>query len=310
MNFLIMGSGAIGGYIGARLIEANHKVVFIARGLQLEALEKNGLQINSEIGNLVLKNIVASADPGNFVAPDVIIFCVKLPDTQKAAEACLPIIGDQTSVLTLQNGVESSSELAKFFGEKAVLGGTIYIACHLSKPGLVQHFGQKSHIIFGEHFKSKSKRLEQIQSAFSKTSLKATISNDIETEIWKKFIGLVALSGVTTISRLPIRTLLANPHSASLIENLMRETLLLARAMGINLSEAVIDNHKQFFKSVSPQMTSSMFQDLNDGRRLELEWLSGGVVRMSKKLGLSAPKNETIYAALKLYENGAPKLVS
>ena len=98
MNFLIMGSGAIGGYLGARLVEANHKVVFIARGPQLEALEKNGLQINSEIGNLFLKNIVAGTDPGKFMAPDVIIFCVKLPDTQKAAEACLPIIGDQTSV--------------------------------------------------------------------------------------------------------------------------------------------------------------------------------------------------------------------
>ena len=190
-----------------------------------------------------------------------------------------------------------------------MLAGTIYIACHLSKPGVVCHFGQNSHIIFGEQFKSDSKRLEHIQAAFAKTSIKTTISNNIETEIWKKFIGLVALSGVTTISRLPIRTLLANSHSASLIENLMRETLLLPKAMGIKLSEAVIDDHKKFFESVSPQMTSSMFQDLNNGRRLELEWLSGGEVRMSKKLGLSAPKNETIYAALKLYENGTPKLV-
>ena len=178
MNFLIMGAGAVGAYVGARLAEVNHNVGFVARGSHLEALKKNGLEIQSGNGDLTLGNIKVNDDPTAFQSPDVIIFCVKLWDTKKAATSCLPIIKKDTAVLTLQNGVESVNVLSNIIGRKHILGGTIYIACEIFKPGVIKHFGHKSHIIFGENFQTTSNRTTEIKAAFANTSIETTLSKD------------------------------------------------------------------------------------------------------------------------------------
>jgi len=310
MKFAVMASGAVGAYVGARLVEAGHDVSFIARGQHLKAMKENGLSIKSDKGDFFLKNVNVCEYPSEIGKVETIIFAVKLWDTVLAAKAMLPMVGFNTNILTLQNGVESVEMISSVVSSRQILGGTIFIASEISEPGVITQFGNKTKITLGELDLKNSKRSQKLKNIFEKTNIEATVTNQILTAIWEKYIALVAISGSTCLTRLPIRTLMEEKTTATLIEDLMEEVISLAKAKGIEISKNVIARHKEFFQNASPKMTSSMLQDLEKENRLELQWLSGGVVRMANKIKLPVPINQTVLAAIKLYENGAPKLVT
>ncbi len=305
MKIAIMAAGAVGGYFGARLAEAGHDVSFIARGKHLEAIRSHGLKVRSELGDIHLKNVNTTNDPTNVGPIDIILFAVKLWDTASSAQACKPMLADNTAVISLQNGVESSDVIAGQIGAKHALSGSAYISSVISEPGVIQHFGNFAKLVFGENNNEKSERAKAFLKACQESGIEAAIPDDIQTSLWEKFLNIGTLSGVTTASRSPIGKILADPEMATVYEAAMTEIAAVGRATGANLSVDVVERQMEFAATkMPPDMTASTLKDLEKGSRLETPWLTGAVVRMGRELNIPTPVNETLYATIKPFENG------
>ena len=304
MRIGVMATGAVGGYFGARLQQAGHEVAFIARGAHLEALRKDGLKITSPVGNLHLKNITATDDPRTIGPVDIVLFAVKLWDTEKAGEQTKPLIGPDTAVITLQNGVDSVARLDPLLGATHVVGGVTYIGSRLTGPGAIQHIGLAD-IRCGERDGKPSKRLQAFAEAAKQASLDFAISDNIELELWKKFVFLVGFSGITTVARKPFGELYPDTDCRTLFHDLMKETLAVGRARGVPLPPDFADERLAFAAKLPPATKSSMLYDFERGNRLELDWLAGAVVRMGREAGVPTPANTAVYAALKPWRMGA-----
>jgi len=311
MRFAILGSGAVGGYYGARLARAGHDVTFIARGAHLAAIRERGLAVRSSMLGDFTVRARAEEDTATVGAVDVVIIAVKAYDNESALPLLTPMMGSGSSVLTLQNGVDSAQEVATLVGEGPVIGGTTYVATALSSPGVIEQTGTHRRIVFGEVFGSlprASPRVGAIHEAFAEADIQSEPVDDGRVPIWEKFIFLVALAGFTGASRLPIGPLWADTDVRAQFLEACREVERLARAEGVNVASDVVDRLSSYIGGIPGTMRSSLLIDLSQGKRIEVEALQGSVVRRAARAGVPVPIMSTLYALLKPFAGGTPRL--
>jgi len=307
MRIAAMAAGAVGGYFGARLAAAGHDVFFIARGAHLQAIKKNGLVVESAHGDLHLSHPNVTDDPAAVGPVDVVLFTVKLWDTEQAAEQARPLLGPKTRVITLQNGVDSYERIAPIVGAERAIPGITYVVTVIDRPGVIKQTSTFQTITCGTIDGRPDAPLAAFVDAAKAAGINITLSDNIQRERWHKFIFLSATSGSTAVTRMPMGPILADPDTRALFRNIMRETLAVGQASGVALDDAYVDERMAFAdKNVPPSMKASMANDLDRGNRLELDWLAGQVSRLGKKYGVPTPVNDTIYAALKLHRMGSP----
>ena len=308
MKIAMMGSGGVGGFFGGRLAKAGCDVTFIARGAHLEAMRANGLTIENEPqGNIYVPQVKATADPASIGPVDLVILSVKLWDTDAAARAIAPIVGPKTAVLSLQNGVIKDDILRGHFGPERVMGGVCYVATHISRPGVIHQTGTMQRVIVGEHDGRVSERARALHEALAASGVKAELSPDVRRAIWEKYVFLVGLSGSTTSMRSTLGPIRSNPRTRAFLHDLMREVVAVGRAHGVALPEDFADDRLAFGDSLPADMTSSMHHDLERGNPLEVEWLSGGVVKLGEAVGVPAPANRAVRDILALQAAGTRK---
>jgi 2-dehydropantoate 2-reductase len=304
MKILIFGTGGVGGYFGGRLAASGEDVTFIARGEHLHALREDGLRIVSSRGNLHLKAVKASDDPTSAGSVDLALVGVKLWDTEAAAQAIAPIVGPNTAVVSFQNGVDAVDIFTQRLGRERVMGGIAQIAAVIERPGVIRHNGTMQKLTFGELDGSMSARTQALFAACQKAGIDTVLSDSIQRVIWEKFVFIVGLSAMTTLTRLPIGAVREDPTTRALLLDVMREAAAVGRAKGMDLPADAAENQLKFMDGLPHDMIASMLGDLNRGRRLELPWLSGAVVRFGEQLGVATPANRFVYAALKLHADG------
>ena len=304
-----MGAGGVGGYFGARLQQAGHEVAFFARGRHLEAISNHGLKVESPLGSLQLK-VHVFKDPSEAKPVDVVLFAVKLWDTEGAAEQIRPIVGPHTVVIPFQNGVESVERLRKVLPESCVMAGSAYIATHIKSPGVIEHTGNFARLQFGPLLPVQREAAQAFLEVCKKAGIQAEIPADIVKANWEKFVFLVGLSSTTALARVPIGVVRADPDLRWLLEQAMRETWKLGRARGVPLADDFVEERLKFADGLHADMKASLLHDLEAGGRLEAPWLCGAVARMSHEAGLHAPVNRAVFAALKPYLNGPARQAS
>jgi 2-dehydropantoate 2-reductase len=303
MKIAAMGAGGVGGYFGARLQQAGHEVTFFARGRHLQALKEKGLTLESAHGNANLK-VRVFEDPREAEVVDVVLFAVKLWDTETAAERLRPIVGEHTVVIPFQNGVESISRLKSFFPEKAIMGGSAYIGTRIKAPGVIEHSGQMARLQFGPVLPSQRDAAQAFLDACKGANIQAEIPDDIVKANWEKFVFLVGISSATATARAPVGVVRADPDLRWLLEQAMRETWRVGRARGVRLADDFVEERLAFADGLHADMKASLLHDLEAGGRLEAPWLCGAVARMAVEAGFDAPVNRAVYASLKPYLNG------
>ncbi len=304
MRIAVMAAGAVGGYFGGRLAAAGHDVSFIARGAQLEAIRKDGLKIESPLGNLHLNNVRATSDPKDIGVVDVVLFAVKLWDTEIAADAAKPLVGPQTRVITFQNGVDSTERLAPILGEDQVTGGSAYIASVIGAPGVISHTSQFAKMVCGRIDGKPDAQLAAFAAAAKEAGIDVAQSDNINRERWEKFVFLIGLSGATGATRMPLGPILADPDTRAFFRSLMEEVIALARAKGVTLAPDFLDSRMKFADTAPPGMKASLLHDLERGNRIEIDWLAGKAVALGRELGVPTPANAAVYAVLKLHRMG------
>jgi 2-dehydropantoate 2-reductase len=311
MRFAILGSGAVGGYYGARLARAGHDVTFIARGAHLAAIRARGLEIRSPMTGDFIVRARAEEDPSSVGPVDLVIVAVKAYDNHAALRLLPPMLGPDSAVLTLQNGVDSADDVAAIVGRPAVIGGTTYIATALTSPGVIEQTGTHRRVVFGEVFGELprlSVRVRQVHEALKGADVQSEPVEDGRVPIWEKFIFLVALAGFTGASRLPIGPLWADLQVRAQLLDACREVERVARAEGVPVAVDVIDRITGYVDSIPGTMRSSLLLDLTQGKRIEVDALLGAVVRRAARAGLPVPIISTLYAVLKPFAGGAPRL--
>jgi 2-dehydropantoate 2-reductase len=305
MRIAAMAAGAVGGYFGARLAAAGHDVNFIARGAQLEAIRKNGLKIESALGDLHLKDAKVTDDPAKVGPVDIVLFAVKLWDTEKAAEAARPMVGPATRVITFQNGVGNVERLAPILGQDNVLGGTAHVASVMSAPGVIRHTSQFARLRFGRLDGRPDALVARFAQEGQAAGIDIAVSDAINVDLWKKFVFLASLAGAGSATRAPLGEILADADTRALFFNLMREVIAVARAKNVTLPANFLEEQEKFAENAPRTMKASMLHDLERGNRMELDWLTGKVVALGRELGVPTPASDTVYAALKLHRMGA-----
>ena len=311
MRFAILGSGAVGGYYGARLAHAGYDVTFIARGAHLAAIRERGLQVRSPLGDFLVRSPAEDA-PARVGAVDVVIVSVKAYDNDTALPLIPPLIGRDSVVLTVQNGLDSAAEVAAVAGENRTLGGATYIATALEAPGVIVQTGTHRRIVFGEVFGTLprvSERVSALQQALASADIQAEAVADGRVPVWEKFIFLAALAGFTGASQLPIGRVWADPVTRAQFLSGCREIERLARAEGVPVAADVVDRIPAYVDSIPGSMRSSLLIDLSQGKRIEVEALQGSVVRRSERLGVPAPIMTTLYAVLRPHADGTAQEV-
>lgn len=308
MHIAIIGSGAVGGYYGAKLAAAGNTVTFIARGAHLRAIRERGLLVWSPLGDFVARG-KATDDPTSVGPVDLVLYCVKAYDNDTALPLIPPLCGPQTVVLTLQNGVESSDTVATVVDRAAVLGGTTYIATAIKAPGLIEQTGTFRRIVFGEVFTPPaevSPRVATIRGVLAAADIQAEAVADARVPIWEKFIYLAPLAGFTAATRLATGYTWGDPFIREHFLAAVAEVEVVARAEGVAVSTEMRERVVGYMNAVSPTMRSSLLIDLSLGKRLELEALQGAVVRRSRSSGVPSPIMTTLYAVLKPWLGGPP----
>ena len=304
MRIAILGSGGVGGYFGGRLAAAGTDVTFVARGAHLEALRARGLRIDSPLGDVELPHVNATNDPSTIGPVDVVFLTVKLYDTESAVALLPPLIGPDTVVVPFQNGVDSVEVLTKALGGAHTAGGAALVAAVITEPGVIRHTAM-NRLIFGEVDGTRTPRLERLLEACVHAGFQATLSNRIEVDIWSKFARLTTFSGMTTVTRLPVGPLCDDPDLVAMCQAACMETMAVAHAKGITLPTKVFDDLIPSFQALPPQAKSSMLEDLERGRPLELPWLSGAVVRIGEELGVPTPTHRFITTVLAPHARGS-----
>ncbi len=307
MRILVMGTGGLGGYFGGLLQRAGEDVAFVARGSHLRALQANGLTIKSPDGDFSLP--VRATDRPDEIGPvDLVLFAVKTYDLDVAGQAVRPAVGSETAVLCLQNGVEAEARLGSILGPSHILGGVTYVSAVIEAPGVIRHTGLTGDIAFGEMDGSITTRVRTIDACLRRAGVTTTATEDITRPLWEKFVFISAMAGMTAVTRAPMGEIFEHAESRQFFRGLMEEAVAVGRSRGIRL-EGVVDRHMAFVDervaSDEYDMRASLYHDLAAGRRIELDALSGAVVRLGREAGVPTPSSVAIVAALRPYERHA-----
>jgi 2-dehydropantoate 2-reductase len=305
MRIAIMGSGGLGGYFGARLVQGGAADVhFVARGKHLEAMRRDGLRVDGP-QPMHVRKVSATDDPREIGVADVVMLCVKLWDTESAIEQIRPMVGPNTAIISFQNGVLKDQYLRAAFDERQLMGGVGYVATTIGEPGVIKQTGPMQRLLFGEFDGSRSARGEALLAACLAGGINAEFSDNILREIWQKYVFLVALSGTTTTTRKTLGPIRSNPQTRAFFLDVMREVVAVGRAHGVALPPDYAETRMKFAEELPADMTASMHHDLEKGNRLEVRWLSGGVVELGKAKGIATPLNRAIADILALHADGA-----
>jgi len=306
MRIAVIGTGGIGAPYGASLANAGAEVIFVARGAHLAAMQQNGLRIEGDRGEITIRPAQATDDIASIDPVDYVLFCVKLWDVESAGEQIRAIVGPRTAVIPLQNGIDAAERLIPIVGRDAVMGGTAFVTGSIVAPGIVRQTGTYQQMTFGELDRRPSARGERLKAICDAAGFEGILSPDIMVPVWQKFILLVPLSGLNALTRRPLGEYRADPDLSALLEATLRETIAVGLAEGVNLPPDIFERTLAQIHSMPPYHMVSMGNDLLRGNRLELPWFAGKVVELGRRHGIATPANGFIYAALKLYANGAP----
>jgi 2-dehydropantoate 2-reductase len=305
MRIAIMGSGGVGAYVGARLQAAGEEVGFIARGAHLQAMRRDGLRIESPLEPLHLPQVNATDDPASLGEVDLVVFSVKLWDTEAAARALAPLAGPQTRVVTLQNGIDSVAMIQSQLTQAKVLGGVIYVSAVIDRPGVIRSPGGLHRIVLD------AADGDSVVAAFCAAcdkarALDALASDAIETVVWEKFIALTALSGATSLLRANMGQILGHQQTRAFQQQLIEEAVAVGRAAGKVTRGDLAQDIMGKLAGMPPAFRSSMSEDLERGKPLELRWLSGRVHGLGREWGVATPAHSAVYRGLVLHEHGKP----
>jgi len=311
VRIAVLGAGGVGGYFGGRLAEAGEEVHFIARGAHLEALRTTGLQVESVAGDFVLQPAHATADPASVGAVDAVLVAVKTWQLAEATRTMRPLVGRDTIVVPLLNGVDAPDLLRQALGPETVLGGLCRIISFVAAPGLVRHTGVAPSIAFGEMDGARSARVERLRAVFTRArGVAVEIPADIRVAMWRKFLFIASWGGLAALARAPIGVVRNLPETRRLLQESLREIHAVANAAGIALPAAAIEETLAFIDGLPADGTASMQRDLMEGRRSELDAHDGAVVRMAERFGIETPVHGFIYSSLLPVERRARKEIA
>lgn len=305
MRIAIMGAGGIGGYVGARLAAAGADVAFIARGAHLAAMQADGLRIESDFGNAHLDRVTATDDPRAIGPVDIVLFCVKLWDTDASAAALAPLVGNETRVVTVQNGIDAVDLVSRHVPREQVAAGVIYIPALITRPGVIQQMGaQKTLFVDAVRGGAATAALKAV--ADRAVGFDVALSDAIDEAVWEKFVRVSAISAATALMRTTIGPILANPESRAFIRQLLDEGVAVAGASGNPVRPGFAEETMSFYGGFQPAQRASMANDLDAGRRLELPWLSGRMHRLGIEHRVATPAHTAAYRGLVIYADGRP----
>lgn len=303
MKIAIFGSGGVGGYFGGKLAASGEDVTFLARGAHLAAMQSEGLHISSPLGDVHLPKVQATDRPQAIGPVDVVLFTVKLYDVEASAATLAPLIGPDTVVITLQNGVDAMDMVSKHVGAEHVAGGAAYIVVVIDKPGHLRHTTAQQ-LVFGERDGSRSDRLVAFEQAGLRAGFQAKASTDVQADLWTKFVRLSTWSGMTSVTRSPMGVVRDTPETYDMMMAAIEEVIAVGKAKGVKFPADLMEGTIGLIKNFPASSKSSMLEDLERGRRLELPWLSGAVVRIGKEVGVPTPIHQFITAALTPWAGG------
>ena len=304
MRIAIMGAGGVGSYFGARLAASGEDVTFISRGRHLSALREHGMSLKSPRGDLRLEKVVATDDPSTVGTVDDVLVTVKLYDLENACDVIAPMVGPATMIVPVQNGVSAVDMMCSGIDREHLVGGLVFIASFVVAPGEVEHKTELHRLVFGEIDGSLSDRVLAFRDAGQKAGVDAEASEDIELDLWTKFALLGGISPVTGLSRQSIGTIMADKDLWELARRSISEVVAVGRAKGIAFAPDVVEETLAINARFKPDAKNSMLLDLEAGKPLENEWISGQIVRLGRELGIPTPVHETAYAALKPFAAG------
>lgn len=296
MRIAVMGTGAVGGYFGAKLAASGHELIFIARGRNLLALKQDGLRIDSFQGNLHIRKALFTDDPAAAAAVDLVLFCVKSYDTESAAEALAPLIGQTTRILSLQNGVDNASKIAQIWGAERTLAGVVYIGAQLAQPGTIKH-SSGGKIALGELDGGVHEPTRTIERALSAASIPCEITVEIAKAQWRKLLWNAPFCAISCLTRTTAREIVESSSLRKLAIDCMLEVIAAAKTRALDLASEWIDETLKFSESLG-DFKPSMLQDLEAGKPLEFEAFNGIVVNLLRQAAQEAPTNEVFYGAL------------
>lgn len=305
MRIAIMGAGGIGGYYGTRLAQAGHDVAFITRGEHLRAIQRDGLRLTGPAGEVTI-HAHATDDPETLEPVDVVLFCVKLFDTEDAARAIAPLLARGGVCITLQNGVDAAQRIGAILGRERVLGGVAFVSALIDTPGVIRYNSKAPSLKFGGARGSIGEVALQFRDACRAAGFGAEVVKDIAATLWHKFVGLTVNASLTSLTRQPAGVVYHDPDILAQARAGFAEAAAVGRALGVTLPEDIVEWQTRNYQGFPATMYASMYHDLVRGKRLELESLSGLVVREGRAHGIATPFHATAYACLKPYVNGAP----
>jgi 2-dehydropantoate 2-reductase len=306
MRVTVMGTGGTGGYFGGLLARAGEDVTFVARGAHLEAIRAKGLTVRSRLVGDFTVPAHATDDPAEAGPADLVLFCVKAYDTERAAERLGSAVGPGTVILPVQNGIDSAERIGRVVGDGHVIGGLAGVSSVIASPGIIEHRAGPDVIQLGELDGRPSARTSRIAETLVRAGMKAQVRTDIRVALWEKFVLICGLSGLTTLTRLPLGAVVGCPETRTLLRQVMEETAAVGRAEAPALAEGIVENLLKFFGASDAAIRGSMYYDLAAGRRLEIETLNGTVVGLGREHGIPTPANFVVYASLKPYAEGPP----
>lgn len=299
MKIAVFGTGAVGGYFGGRLAEAGEDVTFIARGEHLSAIRDHGLRVDSVEGDFHLSEVRATDNPEEIGHVDIVLVATKAWQVPESAEAARSLVGDDTVVIGLQNGVEAAGQLVSALGADHVAGGFCAIVSMIEGPGHIRHAGASPRIVFGDLGRNPDTRLERLHEAFRRTrGVRAVLADDIRIEIWRKFLFIAPVSGVGAVTRAPLGVCRSQLETRAMIAEAMEEIRALALTHDVPLPDNASDSALSFLDGLPAESTASMQRDIMEGRPSELEAQNGAVVRLGSEKNVQTPVNRFIYSAL------------
>ncbi len=304
MKIATMATGGIGGFLAVRLGLSGHDVATIARGAHLDAIRKDGLTLSTSDGKATVRPWKATSDPAEVGEVDAIILAVKGNDLEAAAEACRPMLGPETVIIPFLNGVEAAARTSAILPPENVADGVAYISTTIAAPGLIQQTGDFNKFVFAERDNKPSPRIDALRQAINEAGSSAPATDDIGQEVWSKFVFFAALSGVTAAARCTLKDVIDNAVLTEVFQAAISETATVARKRGVALSETIEEDTWSYVTGLPPNVRASTAIDLENGRPLEIEWISGAVMRFSEAAGLEAPVSRTPYALLCPHRSG------
>ncbi|HSJ55975.1 MAG TPA: 2-dehydropantoate 2-reductase [Anaerolineae bacterium] len=306
MRIVVLGAGGVGGYYGGLLARAGHDVTLVARGAHLAALRTRGLHVESVHGDFEVSPVSATDDVTALEPADLVLVTVKSYDLERVVDAARGLVGDNTAVLPLLNGLDTAERVAALVGERPVLAGLTHISSSIAAPGVIRHVSPLRRITFGERHGRQTERAQKIRDILAGAGIEAVLTDAVEPALWTKFLFIASIGGVCCLARQPIGPVLATDETRALYVEALREVEAVARARGMALAANVVEQALGLTEGFPADTRPSMLVDLEAGRRLELEAMSGTVVRYAREVGVDTPVHRVIYGALKPSVGNSP----